>query len=244
MPGSTDFVPFATGVGANVTAQAAYIAESTTTGGFQSGEASSADCNKVWRQGTFVAAGVANFIAGELSVNVADDGNLTVFVANLTAAIGSVVNSAIAGFGFATVAFVNANFATIVNASNASNLTTGTLAAARLPASFAVGGTITAAAFNVSSDWWLKKDIQPIEGALGRLDLWRGVTFRWKTGGDPVAGIIAQEFRAARPEGVREVNGRLVVDPMSVIAELRQALGEERDARRALEARVALLEPR
>lgn len=242
MSGTTDFVPFAAAGGANVTSQAAYVAEATTATGFVSGQASSADCNKAWRQGTFIAAGLATFVADELNINVADDGNLSVFVTNLQNAVTAVANAAL--MGFATVSFVNATFATITNAQNAANLTTGTLAAGRLPASFAVGGTITAGAFNISSDERLKEDIKPIDGALDRLDLWRGVTFRWKAGGDPVAGIVAQEFRLARPEGVREVGGRLVVDPMAAIAELRQALGEERDARRALESRVAALEAR
>lgn len=242
MAGTTDFVPFATGGGANVTSQAAYIGESTTATGFTSGRAASADANKAWRQATFVAAGLANFVAGELNINVADDGNLSVFITNLQNAIIAVANAALSGF--ALLSYVNTTFPTIANSQNASNLSTGTLPAGRLPASFAVGGTITAGAFNVSSDERLKDDINPIGGALDRLDLWRGVTFRWKSGGDPVAGIVAQEFRRARPEGVREINGRLVVDPMAAIAELRQALGEERDARRALESRLAALEAR
>jgi hypothetical protein len=242
MAGTTDFVPFATAGGANVTAQATYIAEPTTATGFTSGRASSADANKAFRQGTFQAAVLATFVADELNINVADDGNLSVAVTNLTSAITAVANAALTGF--ATLSYVNSTFPTIAASQNASNLSTGTLPAGRLPASFTVGGTITAGAFNVSSDVHLKTDIETIDGALDRLDLWRGVTFRWKTGGNPVAGIVAQEFRRARPEGVREINGRLVVDPMAAIAELRQALGEERDARRALETRLAKLESR
>ncbi len=106
MSGTTDFVPFATSASANVTTQATYVAETTTQTGYQSGVASSADCNKVWRQGTFIAAGVATFTANQLSINVADDGNLSNFVSNFTSALTSnataaattVVNNALASF--------------------------------------------------------------------------------------------------------------------------------------------------
>jgi len=243
MAGTTDFVPFATAGGANVTAQATYIAEPTTATGFTSGRASSADANKALRQATFVAAGVATFVADELNVNVADDGNLSVFVTNLTNAITAVANSVLTGF--ATVAFVNATFQTITNAQNASNLITGTLPAGRIPASFAVGGTITAGAFNVSSDEKLKDKIQPIGNALDRLDLMRGVTFSWRKNGTRAAGVIAQEARKAIPEGVRAGEDKhLTVDPMAVVAVLIEALKEERSARVALEARLAKLESR
>lgn len=144
MSGTSDFVPFAAASGANVTSQAAYIAEATTATGFVPGQASSADCNKAWRQGTFQAAVLASFVADTLNINVADDGNLSVAITNLTSAVTAIANAALTGF--ATVSFVNANFQTITNATNASNLSTGTLPAARLPASFSVGGTITAAA--------------------------------------------------------------------------------------------------
>lgn len=94
MAGTTDFVPFATATGAHVTAQATYIAEATTGTGFVPGVASSYDCNKVWRQASFVAAGVATYVANELGINVADDGNLTNFVTNLTNAIQVPISAA------------------------------------------------------------------------------------------------------------------------------------------------------
>jgi Chaperone of endosialidase len=242
MAGTTDFVPFAAATGANVTAQATYLAEASTATGFVSGEASSADCNKVWRQATFPGAGLATFIADTLNINVADDGNLSVFVTNLQGAITAIANTALTGF--ATVAFVNTNFQTITNAENASSLTTGTLAAARLPASFSVGGTITAGAFNVSSDARLKSEIEPIGGALDRLALLRGVTFRWIKSNSRAAGVIAQEVRKAVPEGVDTKSGNLTVDPMAVVGVLIEALKEESAARRFLESRVAVLESR
>lgn len=112
------------------------------------------------------------------------------------------------------------------------------------------GAGLTASSFNVSSDVNLKMNIEPIEGDLDRLDLFRGVTYRFKATGELRAGLIAQDFQKARPEGVRMVRdtpedeGFLVIDPMAVIAELTEMLRAERDARRLLELRVARLERR
>lgn len=101
-----DFVPFATGSGANVTAQSTYIAETSTSAGFSSGVAVSADCNKAWRQGTSMAAAVANFMANELNANVLDNGSISTLTTqltdavttNATAAATTVVNSTLASF--------------------------------------------------------------------------------------------------------------------------------------------------
>ena len=87
MPASTDFLPFATGAGANVVSQAVYAADSAVPNGFSSGIASSAKFNKVFRQSSFVAAAVATWMANTLGINVADDGDLNGFVANLAAAV-------------------------------------------------------------------------------------------------------------------------------------------------------------
>lgn len=87
MPASTDFLPFATGAGANVVSQALYAADTAVPNGFSSGIASSAKFNKVFRQASFVAAGIATWMANTLNTNIADDGDLNAFVANLAAAV-------------------------------------------------------------------------------------------------------------------------------------------------------------
>lgn len=87
MPASTDFLPFATGAGANVVSQSVYAADSALSNGFSSGIASSAKFNKVFRQASFVAAGVATWMANALNTNIPDDGNLNAFVANLALAV-------------------------------------------------------------------------------------------------------------------------------------------------------------
>ena len=139
--------------------------------------------------------------------------------------------------GFATEAWVTSqNYATQAFASNASNLSGGTLAEARLPASFTVGGTIASGVFNATSDRRLKKNLRPIKRALERVSKLRGVTFQWRKDNTAGASIVAQELLAVLPEGVRG-DKTLFVDPMAVIGLLVQAVNE-------LQARVAKLEAR
>ena len=89
MPGTNQFLPFATGGSANTLTPAAYAALATViANGFQPGVASSQQANTVWRQATFVAAAVAQLIANQ-NVNANDDGNLTNFVSNLQVAIAN-----------------------------------------------------------------------------------------------------------------------------------------------------------
>lgn len=84
---TSDFLPFATGAGANVETQAAYAADATTTQGLGSGTATSAKFNKIWRQAAFMAAVIGQFIVDELAENVTDDGNLAGKTDQLTRAI-------------------------------------------------------------------------------------------------------------------------------------------------------------
>lgn len=106
-------------------------------------------------------------------------------------------------------------------------------------------GTVTAPVFNVTSDRRLKKGIRAITGALEKLDLFHGSLFRWRAGNEKAAGLIAQDFARAVPEGVRKGNdGLLKIDPMAAIAFLTEALREERNARLLLEQRLAKIEAR
>jgi len=84
---SNDFLPFATGGGANVIDQATYATAASTSAGFSAGIADSQYLNKVWRQSSFIAAAIAQYVANTLSINVNDDGNLSEFVTHLTAAL-------------------------------------------------------------------------------------------------------------------------------------------------------------
>lgn len=82
-----DFLPFASADDANVEAQADYAADATTPTGYQPGALPSAKLNKPLRQGTTMAAALAQFICNSLGVDVRDDGDLAGLVGLLTAAI-------------------------------------------------------------------------------------------------------------------------------------------------------------
>lgn len=91
MAATNDFLPFATGVGANVMAQSDYASLTSRGTGFQSGVATSAQINKVLRQSSFVASTLAQFIADNQANNVVDDGNVANLESQLRAALGAVL---------------------------------------------------------------------------------------------------------------------------------------------------------
>lgn len=90
-----DFVPFAAGAGANVLTQAEYLALAELATGFASGEAYSAQLNKVWRQSSIMASVLATVIANVTGQNAIDDGTTTDLVGNL-------VKTLLMGGGFGT----------------------------------------------------------------------------------------------------------------------------------------------
>jgi hypothetical protein len=93
---TTDILPFATGVGANVETQTDYAADSTTSLGFSAGTAASIKLNKVWRQSSFISAGLANFMVNR-GISVPDDGNLANLVAEFEASLDAYLDKSIAG---------------------------------------------------------------------------------------------------------------------------------------------------
>lgn len=82
-----DYLPFATGAGANVLSQEDWVALAAVSTGFTAGEAYSAQLNKAWRQSGFVAANVAQYMATVLQANILDDGNQEEFITNLWQAL-------------------------------------------------------------------------------------------------------------------------------------------------------------
>lgn len=83
-----DFKPFATGKGANVTSQPDWEVLPALLSGFTAGKASSAQVNKALRQASFIAAALAQYTASKSGQDVLDDGDLSGFIAKMSAAFG------------------------------------------------------------------------------------------------------------------------------------------------------------
>ena len=66
-----------------------------------------------------------------------------------------------------------------------------------------VSTTTTATAYNTSSDYRLKEDVQPMQGALERVPALKPVTYKWKIDGSAGEGFIAHELQEVVPECVR-----------------------------------------
>lgn len=88
MAGTNDFKVFDS-TSTNITSQAAYIAGAEVTDGFSSGTALSPKLNKVWRQGTAIAAVIGQFICDLTGANAADDGTSATNLANFKLAINA-----------------------------------------------------------------------------------------------------------------------------------------------------------
>lgn len=89
MATQNDFLPFATGPGANVVDQATYAALAALTAGFVSGTAQSGQLNKVWRQSSIMSAVIAQFIVAQTGQAAVDDGTTPTLLANFTKAVNA-----------------------------------------------------------------------------------------------------------------------------------------------------------
>jgi hypothetical protein len=65
-----------------------------------------------------------------------------------------------------------------------------------------ISTTASATAYNTSSDYRLKDNVQPITGALVKVALLKPVTFKWKIDGSDGEGFIAHELQAIKPDCV------------------------------------------
>ena len=84
--GTNQFLPFATGTGANVYVNSAYSGLSARTTGVVDGVADPQAANNAWRQGTAMASALGAFIAA-MGYDALDDGDITTLEAHFEAAL-------------------------------------------------------------------------------------------------------------------------------------------------------------
>jgi hypothetical protein len=111
--------------------------------------------------------------------------------------------------------------------------------------------TTTSTAYNTSSDYRLKENVQPMQDALAVIAQLNPVTYTWKADGSDGQGFIAHELQAVVPdcvtgekdavdaEGNPQYQG---VDTSFLVATLVAAIKEQQATIGALVARVSALE--
>jgi hypothetical protein len=116
----------------------------------------------------------------------------------------------------------------------------------------------TNVAYNTSSDYPLKENIQPMQNALATISQLKPVTYKWKTDGSDGQGFIAHELQAIVPDCVTgdkdavDAEGNPVyqgIDTSFLVATLTAALQETKalldtqaETINALTARIVALE--
>ncbi|WP_145584984.1 tail fiber protein [Yersinia intermedia] len=118
---ANEILPFGLGAESNVMTQAEYEALAARSSGFSSGVAKSEQLNKVWRQSSFMASVLADFIATQSGNDVLDNGNTAVLLDNLELAIKTYI-----GNNLPSASLIQKG---IVQLSSATNSTSETLAA-------------------------------------------------------------------------------------------------------------------
>ena len=111
--------------------------------------------------------------------------------------------------------------------------------------------TASATAYNTSSDYRLKEDIQPMTGALAKVALLKPCTYKWKVDGSDGQGFIAHELDevvsgcvtgekdAVDADGNPQYQG---IDTSFLVATLTAAIQEQQALITALTTRITALE--
>jgi len=124
--------------------------------------------------------------------------------------------------------------------------------------------SVSSVAYNTSSDYRLKEDVQPMVGASDRLMTLKPVNFAWKVDGSRVDGFLAHEAQEVVPECVtgekdqvqiveiKDEDGNVTgteerpvyqgIDQSKLVPLLTAALQEALTKIEQLEARMAILE--
>ena len=105
----------------------------------------------------------------------------------------------------------------------------------------------TVTAYNTSSDYRLKHDIQPMTGALGKVAQLKPVTYKWNADDSQSQGFIAHELQEVVPECVTgekdavDKDGKPVyqgIDTSFLVATLTAAIKEQQTIIDELKARL------
>jgi hypothetical protein len=111
--------------------------------------------------------------------------------------------------------------------------------------------TNTTTTYSTSSDYRLKENIQPMTGALSKVQALNPVTYTWKADGSSSQGFIAHELQAVVPECVTgekdAVNEDGSIKPQGIdtsflVATLTKAIQEQQAMIEELKARIETLE--
>ena len=111
--------------------------------------------------------------------------------------------------------------------------------------------TGSATAYNTSSDYRLKENIQPMQNALAKVNALKPVTYNWKSDGSDGEGFIAHELSEVCPHAVTgekdavNEDGSIKsqgIDTSFLVATLTAALQEAHSLIKDLQTRVAQLE--
>ena len=121
-----------------------------------------------------------------------------------------------------------------------------------------ISTTASATAYNTSSDYRLKDNVQPMTGALAKVALLKPVTYKWKVDGSDGEGFIAHELAEVKPDCVSgdkdavDADGNPVyqgIDTSFLVATLTAAIQElkaindtQTETINALTARIVALE--
>ena len=109
----------------------------------------------------------------------------------------------------------------------------------------------TAVAYNTTSDYRLKENVEPMQNALATVAQLKPVTYTWKANGSAGQGFIAHELQAIVPDCVTgekdavdaEGNPKYQgVDTSFLVATLTAAIQEQQAMIKTLEAKIAALE--
>jgi phage baseplate assembly protein gpV len=124
----------------------------------------------------------------------------------------------------------------------------------RRPSATTVGTittTLSSTAFNTSSDYRLKEDVQPMIGALAKISALKPCTYKWKVDGSDGEGFIAHELAEVCPNAVSgekdavDDEGNIKpqgIDTSFLVATLTAAIQEQQAMIDELKAKVAALE--